>query len=559
MIVGPSIRLDLEIPGARRYRLYPDAEQIPSGTLTERQRVYFHLEGDGFEIFRVELSVDDEPLERSARSDSHARWSWQIGFHAGTAIVRLSGATPVPLELEVITDPDRAKLTRSEYAIMVGDILVDTLALLALAGGRDSIARGDAPVEFARFEYLRRSFDRIERAVRDIDAAPWMNLRRDTRPIAIGRARGATPAQLRQSLPTARSLTTAERERLAPRGRALADALNGRLPHTIKEPVGRVDTRRREHADILAVLGRWRGFLIRVEAALTIAPTTSSAVRARTTAAMIRRSEAMRRRLEALARLPLFDGVEPTSGAIADSHLYRRVRPYREFYRAYRDFMAGLANVRGNFLDLPLQQTFELYELWCFLRLAHAAALHSGQEDSWRDAFREQLVNGGLLLSLQARPLAFGRFTLIFQPLYREVWKTNGPRVGSFSRTMQPDIALSSGTGDAGSRPIVILDAKYRTEESINDAVGSIHMYRDAIVERAGTTEHGRVVVAGFVMTPQVEGASDVEWRDDDTPAVFFRSGYRDLFRFGAITMRPGVTVTAVRDVLIQILPTSRP
>ena len=56
------------------------------------------------------------------------------------------------------------------------------------------------------------------------------------------------------------------------------------------------------------------------------------------------------------------------------SSLFRRDPAYRRFFRLYQDINLGIASVFGDFLQMPLARTFELYELWCFLRLVRAGA-----------------------------------------------------------------------------------------------------------------------------------------------------------------------------------------
>ena len=73
----------------------------------------------------------------------------------------------------------------------------------------------------------------------------------------------------------------------------------------------------------------------------------------------------------------MFDEVVPQVGAILPTQLFRRARHYRDFYRLYQESLAGLAAIFGDFLRLPLRRTFDLYELWCFLRLVRAAAAES--------------------------------------------------------------------------------------------------------------------------------------------------------------------------------------
>lgn len=551
-----GIQFEIAVPSGASYTLLPDTESIPAGAVTEASDVTFHLRGDGFDVFTAGLAVDGVELDRVTISRTHVLWRWSIGFHAGTVELTLSGVTPRPLVVEVLTDPDVAKLTRSQFGRMVGDILSDTLALAALSGHRVGIARGDRPLGLARFEYLRQCFDRIEAAVEEINRAPWLRLEREERTVPLGRAGGVSSLALTRASRSARRLTCQELARLTPTARRLAARLNNHLPQTVRKTSGRFDNRRREHSDMLMVLGMWGSFLQRVGTHLE--NTTTASVEDRRLTVLGRHARQMRRRVERMMRFPLFEGVSPSSGPVAPSHLFRRVPAYRRFYRAYRDFLAGLADVTGDFINVPLQRTFDLYELWCFLRLARAAALYAGTEARWREAIVERTTSGELVLRLQGKPLKFGTFTLVFQPYYQEVWRTRGPSVGSFSRPMQPDIALEATPDrEAEPRPVVVLDAKYRVERSLNDAVTSIHTYRDALVERlkdGSPRHHRRTVEAAFLLTPQLPDGDEKPWPLEDPPTVFFREAYRETFRFGAVTLRPGVSVEQCRSLLVWLL-----
>ena len=55
------------------------------------------------------------------------------------------------------------------------------------------------------------------------------------------------------------------------------------------------------------------------------------------------------------------------------SSLFRNDPVYQRFYRLWQDMNLGLAALFGDFLQMPLARTYELYELWCFLRLLRAA------------------------------------------------------------------------------------------------------------------------------------------------------------------------------------------
>src|SRR5690606_8761016 len=53
--------------------------------------------------------------------------------------------------------------------------------------------------------------------------------------------------------------------------------------------------------------------------------------------------------------------------------LFRSDPVYHRFYRLWQDMNLGLAALFGDYLQMPLARTYELYELWCFLRLLRAS------------------------------------------------------------------------------------------------------------------------------------------------------------------------------------------
>jgi hypothetical protein len=549
--------LNIETTDGRIYCLWPAHDQIPSGAITENSEICFRLLGQRVNAFAVSLRVDDVLLDRNAISLGEAIWKWKVGYHAGIATIVLSGATSRPLHLEIITDPHRAKLTRIEYQLMVGDLLSDTLSLLALTGRRVELATGTGrlPPDIARFEYLRSRIEKIERAIADINRTPWRRLVRTTEEKPLGRADGATSTELAEGLRlSGRPLTTEEIEKLSSSARNLADALFGHLPRTVKKTTGRVVVTRREHADALAIMNRLHNFLKRALIGLERLPSQENESTPLET--LKTKARSLIRRLDRLMVLPVFAGVTPTIGPIEPTHVFTNVPAYRTLWRAWREFLRGVANIEGNFLKVPLSRTYELYELWCFLRLARACAEVTGVKA--KDLWEETADASGLRLLLKGKPLDFGQFVLLFQQSYREVWKTSGPRVGSFSREMIPDIVVELKSSAIGEGvPVIVLDAKYRVETAIDDAITSIHLYRDAIVEAEDITvgKIKRTIKAAFVITPHIPGIPvPGNWQDDKTPHVFFREEYRQIFKFGAITMRPGISVATVNALLDEIL-----
>jgi hypothetical protein len=137
-----------------------------------------------------------------------------------------------------------------------------------------------------------------------------------------------------------------------------------------------------------------------------------------------------------------------------------------------------------------------------------------------------------------------------FQKRYREYWIEPDGR-GSFSRDMTPDIALEPATVTSDDR-IIVLDAKYRIDTGLNDALNSIHTYRDALVrEGAGGATSG-IVRAAYLLTPHIPEMADA-YRGTPLPARLFHPEYRSTFRFGAMSLRPGMTTGELRAALRAI------
>jgi hypothetical protein len=122
---------------------------------------------------------------------------------------------------------------------------------------------------------------------------------------------------------------------------------------------------------------------------------------------------------------------------------------------------------------------------------------------------------------------------------------------------MVPDIVLELDQAAPHSPKMVIfLDAKYRVETQLNDAISSIHTYRDALMENLPNGEDRRVVGGGLLVVPRDMGDANSEgdWRLQSAPRVLFRRGYQDRFRLGALVLRPGMTTEDIANSLMGIV-----
>ena len=220
----------------------------------------------------------------------------------------------------------------------------------------------------------------------------------------------------------------------------------------------------------------------------------------------------------------------------------------------YHDMNLGIAGVYGDFLAMPLARTFELYELWCFLRLVRAAADEYGPEGVNVQNLFINDASGGVTVAAGAVTVSVGlEWNLCFQKQYREYW--NEPdKLGSFSRTMKPDVIMGrDGIAGEDTAKLIILDAKYRIEDGLNDALNSIHTYRDALVREVDSGKVKGIVTAAYLLAPHLPGLEEV-YQDTPMPGRLFHPEYRRKFRFGAVTLRPGMTAEALQDTVRRIV-----
>lgn len=535
-----SLRVRNVAGSGNGWRIWPDPEPIPPGGLVEATDCLFELV-DTPGADDADLFVDDVPLEAlRTRDASVARWRWSPGFHAGSVECRLRiGGSRA--QFDVLLDPSEHKLTRDAFDTMVREILEDSFALFSLSAFHKSVARGDGrrPPPVARLQFLRSRIGEIVRIVEAIDAAPRRELRAEERVVALHQASGATGAEILKSFRYGRIVPVHPATPLHP-------GLSGRLPNRVIKRVRSPSLDRREHREMKACLRLWSGWLTGAAAALGSAGSDPDTV----SRGWPRRLRRLARSIDRLLALPLFDGVGEAPPRVTASAIWRGDPRYRQFQRLYRDMSLGIANVFGDFLEMPLARTFDLYELWCFLRLLRAAFARS--ENGKADLGTLFLADAsGLTIAANAIsvPIAGSGLTLCFQRRYREFWReTCG--IGSFSRDMQPDIVIEQRSDGAkpGALRLIVVDAKYRIGGGLNDALSSAHMYRDAIVRSDGAEIEG-AVTAAYLLAPDAPFLTP-EWRQTKLPGRLFHPDYRRRFRFGAVTLQPGMPMAEVEAAL---------
>lgn len=503
---------------------------------------------------QTDLYIDDIALEAlfTKRVDT-MRWRWSPGFYAGSVEFQLVISPVQKYRFELITDPDLRKLSRERFDKMVEEILEDTLALFSLSSFRAGISRGigKTPPPIARLEYLRSRVEKIDQVIHQINRHPVRILKGQEEWVISNRARSFLGTQFLHSL-NGNNLGKIEDPKILEN---MHKSLKGYFPKKVKQQLKISGLNIREHQEIKCALKNWAAILDMYAAILAGSKSSDSELREQA-ALWANRCRSLGKRLLKLLDLPLFSDVSDQSSGLVISPVFRRVPEYRLFFQLYRDMNLGVSNLFGNFLNLPLAHTYDLYELWCFLRMARALHRKFGNV-VFDDLFRNYAPDTGSVTIPDGQVDLwipdFGIFS--FKKSYSEFWRDSQKR-GSFSRTMIPDLSLEVLNGKSQIK-IIVLDAKYRIERQLNEAISSIHTYRDAIVqgEEGDEQRFERIVIAAYLLTPYIPSIKQEDnWKDLNMPGRLFHREYRGNFKFGAATLIPGMTLNDLDHVLDEIL-----
>lgn len=535
--------------GGPAWQVWPSPDPVPLGAVREGASYLFELR-DNDAAQDIDLFIDDTPVDAlRCRQPRMAKWRWQPGFHAGVVEVVLSIPESGRHSFDITTDPDLRKLTRDDFDTMVREILEDTFALFSLSSFRKGIAResGSKPPPLARLEFLRSRADEIVKAVEGIARSPRHFLQSEEITVPAHRARRATGPEIIKSFRSGAIRT----ETVKPS--RLPAMLNGCLPShiTLRQRRNSVDIP--EHRQIKACLRSWSAWLSSVAETLEKNGRTADSENESAMSSWAVRTRHIARRLSNSSSTGFMTQVSEGPALLRMSSLFRSDPAYRRFYRLWQDMNLGLAALFGDFLQMPLARTYELYELWCFLRLLRAALEEYGSDGVDLNSLFVSDAADRVTITAGAINVPVGTDKIFsFQRQYKEFWKEPDGK-GSFSRTMIPDVVIAGSLPDKPNRYVIVLDAKYRINSGLNEALSSIHTYRDALVQEAADGQIAGVVTAAYLLTPYIPHLK-TDYRTTPVPGRLFHPLYREAFRFGAVTLRPGMSTNDLKACLKTII-----
>ncbi|WP_404451961.1 restriction endonuclease-like protein [Virgibacillus necropolis] len=212
--------------------------------------------------------------------------------------------------------------------------------------------------------------------------------------------------------------------------------------------------------------------------------------------------------------------VKPHFGSIKTTQVFRKHPVYRLWFQWFQD----LYNFKDIIFDikdrLPLKDTYELYEIWCYMQIVKSlreldllqdtAEIFTYQDDHYLLSLSENkqsvihLINGATLT-------------------YQKIIQNNTKPYYSYTQRMIPDIVIEY------RESLYVLDPKYRVSTNLSTALGEMHKYRDGILHRESDQKAVKEV---YILTPQ--RAIMPEEKD------YYNREFQQKYKMGTFCFTPG-------------------
>lgn len=476
----------------------------------------------------VALYIDEAPVE-PVRIDGAQGWRWQPGFYAGQVLAELIASTGQRIaEYWFDVGPDQSKLGADVFAQMLDELYAfDPELLLGTEAAQASIGvSGEVASPLLAYARLRRYGDTLIAGLKAVAKQPLTRLRRERALVPYHRVRRLDAASARNLLRRADSAALLHREGALSGGAVpLFDVV-----HSIDDldnPANRA---------LAAVLLAVRRRCVQVADALQDLAAREEEASARTPLKprIARRLEFLGGLAEKLARLSRLDPFVSVSRAEVTAAGLNAISAHPGYARAYRFAWSVLRpGVAGDARNesLWLSPTWEIYERWCFTRIAGYF------RERYKDLMWEMQYPGARSDCIRLIGKRLG--TRIEASLQRSFPSAGAAKSGlqSVSLQLQPDILITFESGD--DRRMLVLDAKYRTSrQNVLDAMRSAHLYQDAL------RWDGQRAACSLLLIPRGGGAPWLEEPD-----------FQAAHRVGVHVLAPGSTLTTLTLLLDKWLP----
>ncbi|WP_372161510.1 DUF2357 domain-containing protein [Xanthomonas axonopodis pv. cyamopsidis] len=480
----------------------------------------------------VALYVDEAPVEL-VKVDGIQGWRWQPGFYAGRVLAELvtvTGQRAAEYWLDV--GPDQSKLDADVFTQMLDELYAfDPELLLGTEAAQASIGvSGEVASPLLSYSRLRRYGDALLAGLKGVAKQPLTRLRRERALVPYHRVRRLDAASARTLLRRADTAALLHGEGVSSAGAVpLFDVV-----HSIDDLDNPAN---RALAAVLLAVRRRCGQV--AEALQDMAAREEEAgTRTPLQPRLARRLEFLSGLAEKLAKLSRMDPFASVSRTEVTAAGLNAISAHPGYARAYRFAWSVLRpGVAGDARNesLWLSPTWEIYERWCFTRIATCL------QERYSDLTWEMQHSGAR--SDCIRLVGKGPGTRIEASLQRCFPSAGAIKSGlqSVSLQLQPDLLIMFESGD--DRRMLVLDAKYRTSrQNVLDAMRSAHLYQDAL------RWDGERAVCSLLLVPRGGGAPWLEEPD-----------FHVAHQVGVHVLAPDSASTALNLLLDRWLPGTCP
>lgn len=464
----------------------------------------------------------DEALVEAVDTPAGPQLHWQPGFYAGEVSAEVLDATGARLAAyRIDVGPDESKLGAELFQSMLDEIhIFDPALLLGTEAAQSSIGvTGDVTTLLLQYARLRRHADDLIRSLQSVAARPLSRLLHERKRVPLQRIRRLDSTSARRLMRHPGAGAVLRRSLTAEAGTPALDVMHSfeDLDNAANRALAATLAAVRQRCSSVA------GGLVRLAAARQ--DEGSRTPLAQRLDRKLLFLDNLSSHLRRLAQIPPFSTASRTevtaAGLTAISAQPAYARAYRLGWASLRPGVAGPERDES----LWLSPTWEIYERWCFIRVAESLRTLFPQLD-WTcrrypkvDVIRYTGKSEGVVVEAS------------LQRMFRFANRsTAGLR--SVSLQLRPDIVVTANIG--GNRRMLVLDAKYRTaRRHVLDSMRSAHLYQDAL------RWDGRRPDCSLLLVPRGGGAP---WLEDE---AFHRN-----HRTGVHVLAPGQPVSELRSLL---------
>lgn len=425
-------------------------------------------------------------------NETGVRGTLQTPFQSGEATIEINGT-----HLKTYIYTDERKMTIEQYEIMLREILEEVAVCFDYSGldkGFNASGR-ERTLSWTQWSYIKRSFHELSLLFQKINSNPLSVLKQEN---------FMTNREKIQQVHTSTSLWLEKN--------------HGRTEQRVPKKVW--TSKRQETNDF------YENRLVKKQ--LLELRHILSQYRDYGNGALKEEAEKLRNKVLYWLNHSFIIGVKPHKGQVTITQRLRKHPIYRKWHTWFEKLYQHQKYEIGFDYHIPLKDTFQVYEMWCYMKLIKQARQNRELADTSQ---LYKTTSDGIFLSLaenkESTVELINGDTISFQRMfqYRNPVAVNTKVLFyTFTQRMIPDIVIQRG------EKLFIYDPKYRVQNNIGTALGEMHKYRDGI-RNVFTDE--KVVEEVYIMTPFQESGEELRYYADK---------FHQRYKMGAVKMMPGVT-----------------